>query len=285
MKCLVCSSSKTEFQFISKNRHGRNYINNEEFKVFRCSNCQAYFISDLKESDEYFKKYYLEDYYKKESQSILDKILDYLQLYSFKQKEQFIKKNFDCLSSKISILDLGCGDGKFLENLDSKIFEKEGIDVNQKSIDICEKKGIKTFKGTISNFPAKKHSFDVITLWHVAEHLFNPLETIGFACKFLKKGGLLIISVPNTNSIGFKTARENWFHFDSPRHTYLPNNKTIQYLAKKNKLKIENEINEFYDFPLDLFWSLAFSKYKILLFLFPILKILSSETRTYIIKK
>jgi 2-polyprenyl-3-methyl-5-hydroxy-6-metoxy-1,4-benzoquinol methylase len=282
MNCLVCYSNKTNLKFLARNNHGRKILSDEKFQIYYCNNCQAYFIANLKESEEYYQRYYLSDYYKEETNSLTDRILHRLKIFSINQKQNFILKNVPKSQSKISILDLGCGDGSFLEYLDPRVFEKEGIDVSQKSVDICRSKGIKTFKGTIFDYPEKK-KFDVITLWHVAEHLFNPSETITVAKKYLKKDGLLIIGVPNTNSFGFKVAQENWFHFDSPRHTFLPNNQTICYLAQNNGLKIHQEINEFYDFPLDLFWSLAFSKYKFLLIFYPILKIISSETRTYIL--
>ncbi len=68
--------------------------------------------------------------------------------------------------------------------------------------------------------PFSEDSFDVVTLWHVLEHLPNPRGTLQIIRKILRPGGILILSVPNMQSLQSKLTRNHWFHLDPPRHLF-----------------------------------------------------------------
>lgn len=104
--------------------------------------------------------------------------------------------------------------------------------------------------------------------------------------RILKKDGILVISTPNTDCLGFKYGKSHWFHLDVPRHLILYNRKSLEYLLNKAGFKIIREKNIFYDFPLDLFWSIRKSWMKYFIYPFyPIFKYLSKETLLFICKK
>lgn len=151
---------------------------------------------------------------------------------------------------------------------------------------LCKSKKINIYNKAIELIDFGEKKFDVITLWHVIEHLENPLKTIRKACKILSDNGILVFQVPNNGSLGFKCGKKYWFHLDSPRHLMIPNIKTINYLCTKNGLKIIRVINEFYDYPLDLFWSVRKSPIRFIVYPFyPIFKLLSKEHSTFICRK
>jgi len=287
-KCRFCDSENTKKKFLSFNTHGKNIISNKEkFEINECLDCKCLFISDIKIDKQYYKKYYKPDYYQEnKNNSILGKIWIFLYNNFLNKKERIILGCFKNKKTALSILDIGCGSGNFLLSLDNKKFKKNGLEINPQGAKICKEKGIRTYNKDINFIDFGEKKFDVITLWHVIEHLENPIEMFKKIKEILSDNGILVFQIPNNESFGFKYGKEYWFHLDSPRHLAIPNKKTIEKICNNYGLKIIKVKNEFYDYPLDLFWSVRKSLIKILIYpIYLIVKILSKETLTFIIKK
>lgn len=274
--------------FLVCDTHGRHVINPQDnFQLVSCLDCEAVFIPDLTINEEYYSKNYSNDYYEVESSikpvSRLEHLLNKL---SVKIKESLILKNFLRGDTKLKILDVGCGDGKFLENLDVRFFEKYGLEINPKGYGICKDKGLKVANKELKNASFEDSFFDVVTLWHVIEHLKDPNETLGLIKKILKKEGVLMIATPDTDSLGFKFGKKYWFHLDVPRHLILYNKKSLSLLLEKAGFKVINDKNLSFDFPFDLFWSMRKSWLKYLVYpLYPFFKFFDRETMLLIVKK
>lgn len=289
MNCKLCGSKNTYLLFYSKNTHGRHLLSEKDnFIVLECKDCSLVFLPKIVVNDAYYKKYYELDYYHQtggEQNSILLKIIIFISKLSFKYKERIISK---VINSKriISILDIGCGEGNFLSQLDSNKFDKTGIEINKEGYAATQMKGINVFNQDISkvNFAGKK--FDVISLWHVLEHIDEPKSLFKNIRKNLNDGGILIFQVPNTGSLGFRYGKQDWFHLDSPRHLMLYGIRSVKKLCELTGFEIMSIKNEFYDYPLDLFWSIRKSWIRFIIYpLYPIFKIFSKEHLTFICKK
>ncbi|MFA5108968.1 MAG: class I SAM-dependent methyltransferase [Patescibacteria group bacterium] len=287
-KCRFCSSEDTKYSFSSFNTHGKNIVEKKErFPVYKCLDCGCLFIPNIEVGDNYYEKYYEVSYYLENGENKSTNRC-WASLYKFlfsKIKEKYIRRYFKG-REKLSILDIGCGRGGFLLSLDSDIFEKNGIEINPEGVEICRRKKIDVYNKPVEliNFGEKK--FDVITLWHVMEHLEKPMSLFKKAREIIKDNGILVFQVPNNKSLGFRFGKENWFHLDSPRHLNIPNRSTIYKACARNKLKVVSIKNEFYDYPLDLFWSIRKSPIKFLIYpLYPLFKFFSNEDLTFICKK
>ncbi|HEX8852159.1 MAG TPA: class I SAM-dependent methyltransferase, partial [Pyrinomonadaceae bacterium] len=68
---------------------------------------------------------------------------------------------------------------------------------------------------------AEAGPYDVIALWHVVEHLPDPLETLAAAAARLNPGGLLVVAAPNPSAFQFRVLGRYWTHVDAPRHVFL----------------------------------------------------------------
>ncbi|OGK18259.1 hypothetical protein A3G67_03110 [Candidatus Roizmanbacteria bacterium RIFCSPLOWO2_12_FULL_40_12] len=251
--------------------------------------CETIFLPNVKVNKEYYKKYYRLDYYDQSGvnkNSVLEKILAYISKLSNLKKESLIYNTFNS-NKKMSILDVGCGRGNFLSALNPLRFKKYGVEINREAYEVSRKKGLNVFYGDITkvNFGSKK--FDAVSLWHVLEHLDKPNTLFMIINKILIRKGVLIFQVPNPKSLGFKFGREYWFHLDSPRHLTLCGVRAIKQLCKQNNFKLVSIVNEFYDYPLDLFWSIRKSPIRFLFYpLYPVVKFLDRETLTFVcIKK
>ena len=119
------------------------------------------------------------------------------------------------------ILDIGCGNGGFLMRMQAMGFAVEGTEWTQPSAArVPASTGIPVHVGDLLSLDLPRQSFDLITLWHVFEHLRNPPQTLERIRELLKPGGTLIMSMPNAESWQARMFGTSWFHHDPPRHLF-----------------------------------------------------------------
>ena len=289
VKCKVCLSDSVEEIFDSFNTHGKNILDEgDKFQVYRCNHCGLVFLNDIEVNQSYYDKYYQDDYYKEDKKSIsfVNLVSNALSKFSINKKQKLILKMLDKKIGRVSILDIGCGTGDFLENLNVSRFDRYGCEINERGYSACIGKGLKVYKGDVFNIDFKNKKFDVVTLWHVLEHVKDPVKLFERVDKVLYEDGILVFQVPNTNSLGFKVGGKYWFHMDSPRHLVLYNKKSVEELCRVSGFEVVSIVNEFYDYPLDLFWSVRKSNLRYVIYPFYIIfKLFSKEHLTFICRK
>ncbi len=117
------------------------------------------------------------------------------------------------------LLDFGCGAGAFLLQMKEYGWKVEGLDFSELVANqVTKETGIPVHIGTLPHPSVKPESFDVVSMWNSLEHVYSPRETIRSAGEALRKGGLLVVGVPNKASRGFETFKSKWYAFDVPRH-------------------------------------------------------------------
>jgi len=126
------------------------------------------------------------------------------------------------LKKEGSILDIGCSDGHFLNKFDTRSWQIAGVEINKNLAKIAQDrlKYASVYSSSIESFKTQK-SFDVITLWHVLEHLKNPIPVLKKIYKLLRKNGLLVIEVPNGGSLHRKIFGPYWQLLLAPEHLYF----------------------------------------------------------------
>ncbi len=288
MNCPLCQSNQTVKVFSALNTHGRHFWDDKEhFDLKRCLDCEVIYISGLTINDEYYRKYYPPEYYNGDKTcAFLGHFLVMFSRRFFKSKEKLILRALNRRKNeKIHILDIGCGRGDFLNSLSDR-FEKYGIEINPQGYEACLKQQVHVYNRDLKTLALNAGFFDCVTLWHVIEHLTEPVETLREIRRILKKDGVLVIATPNAGSLGFRLGKNLWFHLDSPRHLLLFGEKGIKLLLNKAGFKAVGRGNTFYDYPLDLFWSLRNSLFKFIVYpLYPVFKYLSHETLIVVCRK
>ncbi|EPR66469.1 class I SAM-dependent methyltransferase [Cyclobacterium qasimii] len=139
------------------------------------------------------------------------------------------------------MLDYGCGVGLFVKACTNDGWEAYGMEPNEKAATFAiDNNGI----DIIPDFKSleKKKKFDVITLFHVLEHVHKLNKTIDILLNRLKKRGTLFIAVPNRDSLDASTFKENWAALDVPRHLYHFNPSSMEYLTDKHNCRIVDTI-------------------------------------------
>jgi 2-polyprenyl-3-methyl-5-hydroxy-6-metoxy-1,4-benzoquinol methylase len=137
------------------------------------------------------------------------------------------------------LLDIGCGNGTFINRMHELGWETQGIDPDPKAVDYCRQKGLSASQGDILSQNFSAETFDIITLNHVIEHVSNPQALVQECFRILKKQGILIMATPNANSWMFRRLfRSNWFSLDPPRHLFIYNKNNLSTIFQDAGLNI-----------------------------------------------
>ncbi len=248
-KCNICGNRNIQFLF---KQHDKNLNIPNQFKMFKCKNCGILFLNPQPSYKELEKYYSNEKYYSLKKIDTSSKKLDIkLFLYKtyFDEKNKNLIKRFlfspikfiirgTRINKNYRLLDIGSGSGQFLYEMKKFGMQVNGIEPGKFNEKENKKYSLNIKKTNLINAKYKKESFDIITINHVLEHINNPNETLQEIKRIIKKNGLLIIGIPNSNSLAYKIFKKNWHQLDIPRHLINYSNKNIKILLKKNGFKI-----------------------------------------------
>lgn len=139
-----------------------------------------------------------------------------------------------------TILDLGSGGGEFVKLCVRAGFEAWGVDLRS-SLDTGVSQGdrAKIFHGDFQQCDLPINYFDIITMYHSLEHFHRPLDVLKKINKLLKSGGLLLVLVPNIDSLQFRLFRGRWFAIEAPRHRVHFSPVTLRDALEKEGFQIE----------------------------------------------
>ena len=135
------------------------------------------------------------------------------------------------------LLDVGCGNGKFLGLMRELGWQVEGTEIDPKAVEIARNNKLQVGAGELAEQRYPVNSFDVITLNSVIEHVQDPLNLLKESCRILKDGGVLMILTPNTESRTHRIYKDKWLNLDPPRHLHLFSPKNLRSLAGKAGFK------------------------------------------------
>ncbi|EAZ96786.1 hypothetical protein FBBAL38_05165 [Flavobacteria bacterium BAL38] len=235
-------------------------------------------VKDFSVSGESFSLLLNEEYQilKTHPQPTLDKLGSYYEFddyishtdgkrTAFEKMYHFIKRK--AIRDKVSlinsyqplkgrILDIGAGTGDFLLECKNQNWEILGIEPNDKAKGIAVGKGIK-FGDTIEKL--ESNSFDVITMWHVLEHVPDVEHQVAELKRLLKPSGTIIIAVPNFKSYDANHYGAFWAAYDVPRHLWHFSKTAIEKLFDNQNMNLEDVKPMWFD---SFYVSLLSEKYK-----------------------
>jgi 2-polyprenyl-3-methyl-5-hydroxy-6-metoxy-1,4-benzoquinol methylase len=154
-----------------------------------------------------------------------------------------------------SLLDIGAGTGEFLKLAKDRNWDISGIEPNEKARQFAAKKNIVLVE---SIDDVNGEQFDVVTLWHVLEHLPDLEKTITKIEAFVKPGGSLVIAVPNYRSYDAQYYKEFWAAYDVPRHLWHFSKESMKRLFS-SEMKLEKTKPMLFD---SFYVSLLSEKYR-----------------------
>lgn len=231
-------------------------VTNESFALVKCTKCELVFTNPRPKDDELGKYYQSEEYisHTDKGNSLINVLYKLVRSYTLSQKRKLINS----YNSNGTVLDYGCGTGNFLKALQKKGRLVYGIEPDAKARKIVSDKLTSKIHSSIQEIQGDT-KFDVVTAWHVIEHVSNLKETLKDIRKKINKGGYFIVAVPNLKSFDSTYYGEHWAAYDVPRHLYHFSQSSFKNLAEKTKFKLVDILPMKFD---SFYVSILSEKYK-----------------------
>ena len=230
VKCNLCGFDDTKFILRARNRVTNE--GKEFFKLAKCRRCGLVYINPRPEKEE-IKKYYPPWYHSRTQAKVSD--ITKTKIWGIPWREAMKNKAEPILryKKKGRILDIGCGNGSLLIFLKESGWQTHGVELlDSSSLYARDVLGLTVFSGRFEEVNYPEESFDIITLFHVLEHLPDPSGTLKKARSLLRKDGFLIIEVPNFHSFEAKIFRSKWVGISAPLHLYHFTPRTLRMMLK-----------------------------------------------------
>jgi 2-polyprenyl-3-methyl-5-hydroxy-6-metoxy-1,4-benzoquinol methylase len=230
-------------------------VSKEIFDLYYDENLDMLITSPQPDLENLGRYYESEDYisHTDNKRSIFEKAYHFVKSIALKNKLKLINSE---QPRKGKILDIGAGTGDFLLTAKNDGWNVIGIEPSERAKNSARQKGISFVHdaGELEN-----NSFDVITMWHVLEHVPDLEFQIQELKRLLKPTGTLIIAVPNFKSFDAKYYNEFWAAFDVPIHFWHFSSKSIKMLFERVDMKLEKVLPMKFD---SFYVSLLSEKYK-----------------------
>ena len=228
--CPLCGSTNIN--------HFKNctdfYASSESFDLGRCEQCGFIFTHEFPDEKEIGRYYETPDYisHTDTRKGFMNRIYHYVRSYMLSKKAQLVMKESHRRSGRI--LDIGTGTGYFANAMYLRGWQVEAVEKSPSARSFAKEHFNLDVKSEEALLDFPEASFDVITLWHVMEHLQNLQNTWERLSDLLSERGILVVAVPNCDSYDAKKYGEHWAAYDVPRHLWHFTPATMQQWGAKN---------------------------------------------------
>jgi SAM-dependent methyltransferase len=249
--CDLCKSDQSEV--VTRQRDLLLEVTNDEFTIVRCRQCGLIYLNP-RPSKDLLGSYYPTVYYPPVQSKVRSQVQQQAKKFSVKMK-RWVLEDYYGYPTTVSagwsrivrrillwpdktlrelkgrhplpwrgegkVLDVGCGAGGNLKALQDQGWDPYGIEISE--VAAAHARDLVTeniHTGTLESAPFPPQFFDLVFMSHSLEHLPSPVDALRRVHRLLKDGGLLVISVPNADSLEFKLFGRWWFQLDPPRHFY-----------------------------------------------------------------
>ncbi len=233
------------------------FLSGESFCIYSCQICGVRYTHP-RPDEQTIGKYYQSQNYISHSASrkgISDSIYYIVRNFTITSKIRLLRR----YNSAGNVLDIGCGTGEFMNEVKKSKFNVTGIEPNPEARNLAIKKyGLTVLDETdIENLTLA--NYDIITMWHVLEHVYDLNSRIIQINRLLSKNGILVVALPNFDSWDAGHYGKFWAAYDLPRHLYHFNQKSIIQLFQKNGFTCIKKKPMFFD---SFYISMVSEKYK-----------------------
>ncbi len=222
-------------------------VSEEFFQIASCPQCNFLFTNPrplITEISEYYRSAnYIS--HKDAPSGIKEKLYHLVKRRMLKNKLRLLKKH--TTREQRQILDFGCGTGDFVVAASHHGFAASGYEPDKHAGTLAKEKGVAVLNnaGELENLPSG--SFDVVTMWHVLEHLHHPDQTLEMLEKLLTNDGLLFVAAPMANCADAEYYLASWAAYDVPRHLFHFTPRSLTRLAEKKGFSLIERKPLYYD--------------------------------------
>lgn len=253
--CPICNGASIENYTEIKDYA----ISGEIFSLSICKDCTFVFTNPRPDNQEIIRYYQSDNYISHHSneKGMVTSVYRKIRNIMLKRKVNLINS---LATSKIkTLLDIGCGTGEFLNKATKEGWITLGLEPDTDALNSAIENYGLDVKSPQELFTIKPSTFDIISMWHVLEHVHLLNEYLSSIYQILKPAGSFIVAVPNYISEDSKVYGKYWAGWDVPRHLYHFNRTTLEKLGNKHGFKLSHIL----PMPFDAYYvSLKSEEYK-----------------------
>ena len=231
--CPWCGSDKAQINLWLKDE----FLSKEDFHICECLSCGLLYTMPRPAKDKIGNYYKSEDYYshKENKKGFIPKIYESVKKVNLRHKYKLATEGMEAGR----MIDIGCGVGDFIHTAEEKCWQCTGVEPSDdaKSIAKTRVKADIIKSEELGNLPDA--SFDIITMWHVLEHVDELKWQMAQLQRLVKPNGRIVIAVPNYKSYDGQFYKEHWAAYDVPRHLNHFNKQTLTKIFKANGLELK----------------------------------------------
>ena len=231
-KCPWCESEKAQINLWLKDE----FLTKEDFHICECLNCGLLYTMPRPDKEKIGAYYKSEAYYshQENKKGFIPKVYERVKTINLKYKYRLATSGMQ----PGKLLDIGCGVGDFLHTAEMHGWECIGVEPSEDAKAIAQKrmKGMIITSEELESF--SDGAFDVITMWHVLEHVDDLKWQVAQLQRLVKPSGRVVIAVPNYKSYDGQYYKEHWAAYDVPRHLNHFNQITLSKIFKTSGLEL-----------------------------------------------
>lgn len=254
--CPLCGAASIEKTIRVKD----HTVSGEKFDLLHCSSCQAQFTQDVPDAESIGRYYQSENYisHSNTSKGMINRFYQIVRNRANAGKRKLIEETTGLKAG--NLLDIGSGTGYFIAEMGrNKSWQLTGLEPDEKARKIASEINNVSLSPQTDFFHLPQNHFDVITLWHVLEHVHDLTGYTRHIRNLLKEEGTLFIAVPNYKSHDAEVYKRFWAAYDVPRHLYHFSPNSMKQFIKKEGMNVVDIKPMWFD---SFYVSLLSSKYK-----------------------
>lgn len=229
-KCPWCNSEMIQTHLCLKDE----FLTKEDFQIQACQNCGLLFTEPRPKPEEIGKYYESDEYYshQENKEGFIPKLYEKIKSINLKNKYKMATEGMEVGKA----LDIGCGVGDYIHTLEKNGWECLGVEPSEEAKAIAKKRIKATIFSSEEQENLPDNSFDLITMWHVLEHVDNLKWQVKQIERLVKHKGRIVIALPNYKSYDGQYYEEKWAAYDVPRHLNHFNKETLVNIFTTNNL-------------------------------------------------
>lgn len=232
--CPICGDHDLKFSLSCTD----NLTSNENFDIVRCKKCGFALTQDFPSEDVIGKYYDAPEYvsHSDTQKGVINTLYHQARRIALNSKTNLVIETSK--KKKGLLLDIGCGTGYFPNSMNEAGWDTLAIEKSGSTRAYAKERfGINAYDSDFLTTIAS-NSLDVITMWHVLEHVENLNQTLDLIYEKLQPNGVAIIALPNKQSADAKHYKKDWAAYDVPRHLWHFSPKDFTLLANNHKFEV-----------------------------------------------
>lgn len=253
--CPACGASAIQKVLTAKD----HTVSQQNFEIWECGQCTLRFTQNVPSAEAIGPYYQSENYisHSDTRQGLVNRLYHIVRKRTLKSKQKLIESVAGKKSGQL--LDVGAGTGAFLHHMKEQGCQVNGLEPDENARQVAEKLYGFNLLPSDHLWQMAAGAMDVITMWHVLEHVHRLHDYMEQLKKLLKPGGHLFIAVPNYTSRDAAAYESNWAAYDVPRHLYHFSPASMKQLIQKHGLQLKALKPMWFD---SFYVSLLSEKYK-----------------------